>query len=70
MALPVHFTRVNVKGFKKYYISSAVEGTGDVLWNGSEEVGNVNSAYEENESIECEDGQCTNNEVEETDTDC
>jgi hypothetical protein len=34
---------VNVKGFKKCCISSAVNRTDDMLWNGSEEDGNVNS---------------------------
>jgi len=35
---------VTVKGFKKCCISSAVDGTDfDVLWNGSEEDGNVKS---------------------------
>ena len=33
-----------MKGFNKCYISIAVEGTdGDMLWNGSEEDGNVRS---------------------------
>jgi len=33
-----------VKGFKKCCISSAVDGTNvDMLWNGSEEVGDVQS---------------------------
>jgi len=30
-----------VKGFKKCCISIAVDGTDDMLWNGSEEDGNV-----------------------------
>jgi len=34
---------VNVKGFKTCCISSAVDGTYDMLWNGSEVGGNVNS---------------------------
>jgi hypothetical protein len=70
MALPLHLTRVTVKGFKKFYISTAVDGTGDMLWNDTEEVGNVNSVFEENEGTECEDGQSTNSDVEETDIDC
>jgi hypothetical protein len=32
---------VTVKGFKKCCISNAVDGTDDMLWNGSEEDGNV-----------------------------
>jgi len=44
-----------VKGFKKSCISNAVDGTDDdLLWNGSEEVGNV-SAGEEGEGSDCED---------------
>jgi hypothetical protein len=70
MALPVHLTRVIVKGFKKCYISIAIDGTGDVLWNDGEEVGNVNSVCEENKGTECVDGQSANSDVEETDTDC
>jgi hypothetical protein len=35
---------VIMKGFKKCCISSAVYGTDDdMLWNGSEEVGNISS---------------------------
>ena len=37
-------SEVTVKGFNKCYISSAVDETeGDMLWNGSEEDGNVGS---------------------------
>ena len=32
-----------VKGFKQCYTSNAVDGTDDMLWNGSEEHGNVRS---------------------------
>jgi hypothetical protein len=32
---------VTVKGFKKCCISNAVDGTDDMLWNGSEEAGNI-----------------------------
>jgi len=39
-----------VKGFKKCCVSSAVdEIDGDMLWNGSEEDGNVRSECEEDE---------------------
>jgi hypothetical protein len=48
---------VTVTGFKKCCISSAVDGTGDdMLWNGSEEDGNVRNEYEEDEGTYCEDG--------------
>jgi hypothetical protein len=32
---------VTVKGFKKCCISSGMDGTDDILWNGSEEDGDV-----------------------------
>jgi len=49
---------VTVKGFKKYCISSAVGGTADdMLWNGSEEGGNVRSECEEDEDTDCEVGE-------------
>jgi hypothetical protein len=38
---------VTVKGFKKCCISSALDGTDDILWNGREEDGNVWSEHEE-----------------------
>jgi hypothetical protein len=41
-----------VKGFKKCCITNAVDGTDDVLWNGSEEDGNVSSESEENEGTD------------------
>jgi len=47
---------VTVKGFKKCYISSAMDGTGDdTLWNGSEEERNVRTDCEEDEGTLCED---------------
>ena len=45
---------VTVKGFKKCCISKTVDD--DMLWNGSEEYGNVRSECEDNEGTECEDG--------------
>jgi hypothetical protein len=47
---------VTVKGDKKCCISNAVDGTDDVLWEGSEEDGNVRSECEEDEGTDCEDG--------------
>ena len=47
---------VTVKGFKKCCISSAVDENDDVLWNGSEEDGDVRSQCEEDEDTDCEDG--------------
>ena len=41
-----------MKGFKKCCISSAMDETDDnVLWNGSEEDGNVRSEHEEDEDM-------------------
>jgi hypothetical protein len=46
-----------VKGFKKCWISSAVDETDDnTLWDGSEGVGNVRCECEEDEGTDCEDG--------------
>ena len=50
----------NVKSFKKCCISSAVEIDDDMLWDGSEEDGNVRSGCEENEDTDCEDGDSDN----------
>jgi hypothetical protein len=48
---------VTVKGFKKCCISNAVDETDDdMLWNDSEEDGNVTSECEEDEGTDCEDG--------------
>ena len=49
---------MSVKGFKKCYISNAMDGTADdMLWNGSEEDGDVRSQCEEDEGTDCEDGR-------------
>jgi hypothetical protein len=48
---------VTVKGFKKRCISNAADGTDmDMLWNGSEDKGNVESEDEEDECTDCEHG--------------
>jgi hypothetical protein len=48
---------VTVKGFKKCCTSNAMDETDDdMLWNGSEDDGNVRSECEKDEGIECEDG--------------
>jgi len=47
---------VTVKDFKKAYISSAVVGTDDLLWNGIEEGRNVRSDCEKDDGTDCEDG--------------
>jgi len=47
-----------VKGFKKCCTSSGMDGTDDdVLWNGSEQCGDVRSECEGDEGIDCEDGE-------------
>jgi len=56
-----HFTRCNLKGFKKCCISSAGDENDDhdeddVLWNSSEEDGNVTCGCQEDEGTENEDG--------------
>jgi hypothetical protein len=48
---------VIVKGLKKCCISNAVDETNDdMLWNGSEEVGNVGCECEKDEGTDYEDG--------------
>jgi len=48
---------VTVKGFKKCCIFNAVDETyDDMLWNDSEEVGDVRSECETDEGTDCEDG--------------
>ena len=48
---------VSVKGFKKCYLSTAMDGTNDeVLWNGCEEDGKFSSDCKEDEATDCEDG--------------
>jgi hypothetical protein len=56
-SIPAHLTRSNWEEFfKKSCISSAVVETDDgMLWNGSEEGGNVRSECEEDEGTACED---------------
>ena len=49
---------MNVKGLQKYCISNAVDDYDydNMLWNGSEEVGNVRSECEDDDDTNCEDG--------------
>jgi hypothetical protein len=48
---------MGLKAFKKCCISNAMDGTDNyMLWNGSEEDGDVRSEYEEDEDIDCNDG--------------
>jgi len=49
---------VTAKGFKTCCISNAVDETDDddMLWNGSEEDGDVSSECEQDEGTDCEDG--------------
>jgi len=50
---------VTVKGFKKCFMSNAVGENDDMLWNGSEEDGDVRSEWEEDEGTNCKDGDGT-----------
>ena len=53
---------VIVMGFKNLCVSSAVDGTDDVmLWNDSEEDGNVRSECEGDEGTNSEDGDSDTN---------
>ena len=40
-----------MKGFKKCHISNAMDENDDILWNGSEEGGNVKSEREEMKAL-------------------
>jgi len=51
----LHLTRSDVKGFKNYCISIALDET-DLLRYGSEEDENVRSKCEGHEDTDCEDG--------------
>jgi hypothetical protein len=55
-SMAVYLTRSDREGFKKCCISNAVDGTDDMLWNGSEEDGNVRSECKEDAGTDCEDG--------------
>jgi hypothetical protein len=50
---------VTVKAFKKCCISNGMDGTDDMLRNGSEDTGNVGSECEEDEGTDCEDEKVT-----------
>jgi hypothetical protein len=47
---------VTLKGFRKCYISSAIDKTDDKQRNSSEEGRNVRGESEEDEDTDCEDG--------------
>jgi hypothetical protein len=44
--MAAHFTRSDCEGFKKCCISNAMDETDGMLWNGSQEDGNVRSVGE------------------------
>jgi hypothetical protein len=48
---------VIVKGLKKCCKSSAMDETDDMLWNGSEEVGNVRCECEKDEGTDCDNSK-------------
>jgi hypothetical protein len=49
---------LTAKSVRRCCISNAVEGTDDkMLWNDTEEVGNVRREREEDEDTDCEDGE-------------
>jgi len=55
--MAVHVTISDCEGLKQFCLSSAMDATDDMLWNVSEEDGNVNIECEEGEGIDCEDGE-------------
>jgi len=55
--MAANLTRSDFEGFKKYFLSNAVQETDDaMLWNNSEEEGDV-SECEEDEGTDCEGGE-------------
>jgi len=58
MAVQHNSPGMTVKGVRGCCMSNAVDGTDDMLWNGSEEDGDVTSEREceEDEGTDCEDG--------------
>jgi hypothetical protein len=58
MAWQCTSTEMTVIGFKKCCISSVVDGTDDMLWNGSGKDGDVRSECEEGEGTDCGDEDC------------
>ena len=56
MAWQCSSSEVIVKGFKKCCITNAIEKSdGGMLWNDSEEDGNVSTECEEEEGADCEE---------------
>jgi hypothetical protein len=55
--MAVHVTRSDYEGLKQCCLSSAMDGTDDILWNVGEEDGNVSIECEEDEGTDCEDGE-------------
>jgi len=47
-----HISPEVTEGLKKCFMPTALDGTDDMLWNGSEEDGNVRSECEEDESTD------------------
>jgi hypothetical protein len=54
--MAMHLTICDCEGFKKCCISNAMDGTDDMLWNGSKDDVNVRSECKEDEGTDCEDG--------------
>jgi hypothetical protein len=53
--------KVNVKGFKNCCMSNATDRTDDMLWNSSEEDGDVMGDCKEDESTDCKNGESNTN---------
>jgi hypothetical protein len=51
-----HFTRCDLKDFKKCCISNTGDENDNVSWNGREEDGNVRNGCQEDEGTDIEDG--------------
>ena len=55
-SMAVRLTKELWRVFKKCCIFNTVDGTDDMLWNGSAKDGDVWSECEEEEHTDCEDG--------------
>jgi hypothetical protein len=52
--MAAHLTRSDCKGFLEVCVSNTVDGTDDMLWNGSEGDGNIRSECEEVKALTVE----------------
>jgi hypothetical protein len=54
--MAVHFNRTDCEGFQEMLHIQCMDETENMLWNGSEEDGNIRIKCEEYENADCENG--------------